>query len=47
MEAENVEDTIKEDLEEGIQHEDPLSCEHYSDEDNINDIDIVDHKIEI
>ncbi len=45
MEADNVEETIKEELEEGIQHEDPLS--NNSDVDNINNIDIVYHKIEI
>ncbi len=45
MEADNVEETIKEELEEGIQHEDPLS--HNSDVDNIDNIDIVYHKIEI
>ncbi len=45
MDADNVEETIKEELEEEIQQEDPLS--HNSDVNNIDDIDIVYYKIEI
>ena len=47
MEAENVKETIKQEIEEGIQDKDPLSSEQNSDEDRINNIDIVEHKIEV
>jgi len=46
IEAENVEETIKLELEEEIQHKDPLSCEQNYDE-GIDNIDIVEHKIEV
>ncbi len=45
MEAENVEETIKQ--EEGIQDKDPLSCEQISDDERINILDILEHKIEL
>ena len=47
MEADNVVETIKEELEEEIQDKDSLSSEQNSDEDRINNIDIVEHKIEV
>ena len=47
MEAANVVETIKEELEEEIQDKDPLSSEQNSDEERINNIDIVEHKIEV
>ncbi len=43
----NVEETIKLELEQEIQNKDFLSCEQNSDEDIINSMDIVEHKIEI
>ncbi len=46
-EAENVEETIKPELEEEIQEKDFLSCEQKYDEDRIDSIDIVQHKIEV
>ncbi len=47
MEADNVVETIKEELEEEIEDKDPLSSEQNSDENRINNIDIVEHKIEV
>ncbi len=47
MEADNVVETIKEELEEEIQDQDPLSSEQNSDEDRINNIDIVEHRIKV
>ena len=47
MEAENVEETMKQEIEEEIEDKDSLSCEHYSDEVIVNFIVIVEHKIEI
>ncbi len=47
MEAENVEETIKPELEEEIQEKDSLSCEQKYDEERIDSIDIVQHKIEV
>ena len=47
MEAENVEEIIKQEMEDTVQEEDPLSCEQNSDEDKINTIDIVENKIEM
>ncbi len=47
IEADNVVETIKEELEEEIQDKDPLSSEQNSDEERINKIDIVEHKIEV
>ncbi len=44
METDNIEETIKQ--EEGIQDKDPLSYEQIPDEDRINTLDIVEHKIE-
>ncbi len=46
-EAENVEETIKQEIEEGNHDKDSLSCEHKSDGNRIKTIDIVEHKIEI
>ena len=46
-EPENTEETVKQELEEKIQDTDPLSCEQNSDEDRINIIDVVEHKIEV
>ena len=47
MEAENVEETIEQEIgEEESQDKDSLSCEQNSDEKMINNIDIVEHKIE-
>ena len=45
MEAENVEKTVKQEIEEESQDKDPLSCEQKSDEELIHTIDIVEHKI--
>ena len=51
MEAENVKETIKQEIKgeikEEIQDKDPLSSEQNSDEDRINIIDIVEHKIKL
>ena len=46
-EPENTEETVKQELEEESQDKDPLSCEQDSDEDRINIIDIVEHKIKV
>ena len=47
MKAENVEEGVKQEIEEGIQDKDPLSSEQNSDEDRINNIDIMENKIEV
>ena len=47
MEAENVKETIKQEIEEETQHKDPLSCEQNYDEGRKDNIDIVEHKIEV
>ena len=45
MEAENVKETIKAEIEEEIKDKDYLSCERNPDDDYKNSIDIVEHKI--
>ena len=48
MEAGNIEETLKQEIEdEESQDKDSLSCEQNPDEDYINSIDIIEHKIEI
>ena len=46
-EAENVEETIKQEIEEGNHDKDSLSCEYKSDGNRIDTINIVQHKIKI
>ena len=46
-EAENIEETVKREIEEEIQENDSLSCEQKYDEDRIDSIGIVQHKIEV
>ena len=46
-EPENTEETVKQEIKEEIQDKDPLSSEQNSDEDRINIIDIVEHKIKL
>ena len=45
--VQNTEETVKQELDEESQDKDPLSCEQNSDEDRINIIDVVEHKIEV
>ena len=43
MDAKNVEETIKQEIEEEIQDKDSLSCEQNSDDERMNATDIFEH----
>ncbi len=47
MDTLNDDVSLKHEIEEEIQYKNPSSCEQITDEDRINTIDIVEHKIEL